>query len=123
MPAPYSLEFRREAVELLRRSGKSVPVLASELGVSPQSLRNWARRIDIDEGRRDGLSSDEREELRRLRREVRTLTEEREILKTRRSSSPRRRDPVTVFGFIAAKKTEHSVKTLCRVLEVSMNSA
>src|SRR3954452_22906432 len=89
MPAPYSLEFRREAVELLRRSGKSVPVLASELGVSPQSLRNWARQIDIDEGRRDGLSSDEREEPRRLRREVRTLTEEREILKKRRSSSPR----------------------------------
>src|SRR3954453_16714033 len=82
MPAPYSLEFRREAVELLRRSGKSVPVLASELGVSPQSLRNWARQIDIDEGRRDGLSSDEREELRPLRREVRTLTEEREILKS-----------------------------------------
>jgi transposase len=81
MPAPYPLEFRQEAVALLRRSGKSVPQLASELGVSPQSLRNWARQIDIDEGRRDGLSSDEREELRRLRREVRTLTEEREILK------------------------------------------
>ena len=81
MPAPYRLEFRREAVELLKRSGKSVPVLASELGVSPQSLRNWSRQIDIDEGRRDGLSRDEREELRRLRREVRTLAEEREILK------------------------------------------
>ena len=81
MPAPYPLEFRREAVELLKCSGKSVPELARELGVSPQSLRNWARQIDIDEGRRDGLSSDEREELRRLRREVRTLTEEREILK------------------------------------------
>jgi transposase len=81
MPAPYPLEFRQEAVRLLRRSGKSVPQLASELGVSPQSLRNWARQIDIDEGRRDGLNSDEREELRRLRREVRTLAEEREILK------------------------------------------
>ena len=74
MPAPYPLEFRREAVELLKRSGKSVPVLASELGVSPQSLRNWARQIDVDEGRAEGLNSDEREELRRLRREVRTLT-------------------------------------------------
>jgi transposase len=81
MPAPYPLEFRREAVELLKRSGKSVPQLAAELGVSPQSLRNWSRQIDVDEGRAEGLSSDEREELRRLRREIRTLTEEREILK------------------------------------------
>jgi transposase len=75
------LEFRQEAVRLLKRSGKSVPQLAAELGVSPQSLRNWSRQIDVDEGRADGLTSDEREELRRLRREVRTLTEEREILK------------------------------------------
>ncbi len=81
MPAPYPLEFRREAVVLLKRSGKSVPQLAAELGVSPQSLRNWSRQIDVDEGRVEGLSSAEREELRRLRREVRTLTEEREILK------------------------------------------
>jgi transposase len=81
MPAPYSLEFRREAVELLRRSGKSVPRLAAELGISPQSLRNWARQIDVDEGKAEGLTSDEREELRRLRRELRTVTEEREILK------------------------------------------
>jgi transposase len=45
MPAPYPLEFRQEAVRLLRSSGKPVPQLASELGVSPQSLRNWAREI------------------------------------------------------------------------------
>jgi transposase len=81
MPAPYPPEFRREAIELLRRSGKTIPQLAAELGVSPQSLRNWARQIDVDEGRVEGLTSDEREELRKLRREVRTLTEEREILK------------------------------------------
>ena len=81
MPAPYSLEFRREAVELLKRSGKSVAQLAAELGVSPQSLRAWSKQIDVDEGRAEGLTSDEREELRRLRRENRVLAEEREIVK------------------------------------------
>ncbi len=64
MPAPYPKDFRREAVELLRRSEKSVPQLAAELGVSPQSLRNWSRQIDVDEGQAAGLTSDEREELR-----------------------------------------------------------
>ncbi len=81
MPAPYPMDFRREAVELLRRSGKTVPQLAAELGISPQSLRNWARQIGVDEGRAAGLTSDEREELRRLRRELKVVTEEREILK------------------------------------------
>src|SRR5215211_2850738 len=94
MPAPYPLEFRQEAVRLLKRSGKSVPQLASELGVSPQSLRNWSRQIDVDEGRAEGLTSEERDELRRLRREVRTLTAEREILKQRYSGV----DPVGVVS-------------------------
>ena len=78
---PYPLEFRREAVRLLRSSGKSVPELAVELGVSPQSLRNWGRQLDIDQGRAEGLTSAERDELRRLRRENRILREEREILR------------------------------------------
>ncbi len=90
---PYSMEFRREAVRLLRSSGRSVPQLAAELGCSLQSLRNWSRQIDVDAGKADGLTSDEREELGRLRRELRTVTEEREILKKRRPSSPRKAGP------------------------------
>ena len=78
---PYSLEFRREAVRLLRTSGRPIPQLAKELGCSPQSLRNWSKQLDVDEGKADGLTSDEREELRRLRRENRILAEEREILR------------------------------------------
>ena len=78
---PYPLEFRREAVRLMRSSERPLPAIAAELGVSPQSLRNWAAQEAIDAGEREGLSSEEREELRRLRRENRRLTQEREILK------------------------------------------
>jgi transposase len=77
----YPPEFRREAVELVRSSGRSIPQIADELGVSPQSLRNWVRQGDVDAGRAEGLTTDEREELRRLRRENRRLSQEREILK------------------------------------------
>lgn len=78
---PYSTEFKREAVQLLRTSGRPVPQLAKELGVSQGSLRSWASQRDVDEGKTEGLSSDERDELRRLRRENKILAEEREILK------------------------------------------
>lgn len=78
---PYSEEFKREAVRLLRTSGRSQVQLARELGVSKGSLANWAKQMEIDEGSAPGLTSDEREELRRLRRENRVLAEERDILK------------------------------------------
>jgi transposase len=68
-------------VQLLRTSDRTVPQLAKELGVSQGSLRNWASRLDVDEGKTAGLNSDERDELRRLRRENKVLAEEREILK------------------------------------------
>ena len=66
---------------MLRSSGRSVRQLADELGVSQQTLRNWSVQLDVDQGKSEGLTTGEREELRRLRRENRVLTEEREILK------------------------------------------
>ena len=101
---PYPPEFRREALELLRLSGRPVKEIAKELGCSDQTLYEWRRQAQVDEGKRDltesalrewvaraeadagrgrpgVLTTDERDELRRLRRENRVLREEREILK------------------------------------------
>ena len=78
---PYPPEFRREAVALYRRSGRPLTEIAHDLGVSTETLRIWTRQAAVDAGERDGLSSEEREELRRLRRDVRVLGEERDILK------------------------------------------
>ncbi len=77
---PYSSEFRRQMVELAR-AGRSAEELAREFEPSAQAIRNWVAQADRDEGRRgDGLTSAEREEMRRLRRENRRLRQEREIL-------------------------------------------
>jgi len=78
---PYPEQFRREALELVRQ-GRSIPDVAESLGITAQSLRNWRRQDDRDRGERDdGLTSAEREELRRLRRENKRLEQERDILK------------------------------------------
>jgi transposase len=81
MPRPHPPEFRQRAVELARLGEKPVAQIASDLGISDSCLRNWMAQADIDEGRREGLSSREREELVELRREARTLKLENEILK------------------------------------------
>jgi transposase len=78
---PYPPEFRQEAVRLVGSSGKSLVAIARDLGISGETLRSWVKQAKIDAGEREGLTSVEREELRRLRRQVKLLEEEREILK------------------------------------------
>jgi transposase len=77
----YPEEFRQRAVELARLREKPVTQLARDLGVSEQTLHNWLKQADIDAGRREGLTTEERAELVRLRRRNRLLEMEIEILK------------------------------------------
>lgn len=76
---PYTPEFRQQMIELVR-AGRTPEELAREFEPTAQTIRNWVEQADIDLGDRNGLSSAEREELRRLRKENRTLRLEREIL-------------------------------------------
>ena len=77
----YAPEFRRQMIELVR-SGRTPESVGREFEPSAESIRNWVRQADRDEGLgEDGLTSAERDEVRRLRREVKQLRVEREILK------------------------------------------
>ena len=81
-PKAYSEDFRREAVRLLRESGRTPPEVAAELGISAEALRAWERQFgpaETTKGRGRVLALEE--ENRRLRRENAQLQEEREILK------------------------------------------
>ena len=81
MATRYPPEFRRRAVELARLHEKPIARLAEDLGISDATLHGWLKQADIDEGRTDGLTSDERAELVQLRRMTRVLSMENEILK------------------------------------------
>lgn len=78
---PYPPEFKLEAVRLVKEGCRKIADVAQDLGVTGESIRNWIRRYEIDNGQREGLTTSEREELQHLRREIRVLREEREILK------------------------------------------
>jgi transposase len=81
-PTPhYPAEFKREAIQLYLSSEKSIPKMAKELGIADESLRRWVRQHELDAGEHEGLTTDERQELSRLRRENKTLRQEREFLK------------------------------------------
>src|ERR1700694_3521976 len=77
----FTPEFKAHTVELVRTSGKSVGEICRDLDLTETAVRRWVAKADVDAGRRDGLTTAEREELSRLRRENRVLRDERDILK------------------------------------------
>ena len=77
----FSDAYKAEVIELCRTSGKSIAVVARDLDLGETAVRRWVAQAEVDAGRRDGLTSAEREEIARLRKEVRVLREERDILK------------------------------------------
>jgi len=81
MPAAKPPEFRRRAVELARQREKPIAQIARDLGIAETCLRRWMKQHDVDSGRTEGVSTDERAERVRLRRELRVAQMEIEILK------------------------------------------
>ncbi len=79
----FTAEYKAEVVKLVRESDKGIGQLSRELGLTESSVRNWVKQADVDEGRgpEGALTTDEKEELRRLRRDNKRLKMERDILK------------------------------------------
>jgi transposase len=77
----FTPTFKAEVVALVRQGERSVPAICRELDLSETAVRHWVGQAAVDAGDREGLTTEEREELRRLRREVRVLRDERDILK------------------------------------------
>ena len=78
--APYPSEYKAELVRLVREEGRSPSELAREFEPSAQSIMNWVAQAEIDDGKRGGLTTDEKAELRRLRAENRVLRMEKDLL-------------------------------------------
>ena len=77
----FTSEYKAEVVALCRSGGKSIGAIAGDLGISESVVRRWLARAEVDGGQRQGLTTSEREELAQLRREIRIVREERDILK------------------------------------------
>ncbi len=118
----FSDEFKAAVFELCRASGKSVVEVARDLDLTETAVRRWVTQAEVDAGRRDGLTSEERTELTRLRKENRVLREERDILK--RATAFFAGDPVKLYPFIEAEKAEQhgNVARACVLLEVSRSA-
>ncbi|MEE8373070.1 MAG: IS3 family transposase [Dehalococcoidia bacterium] len=114
----YTPEQKADAVQLVHEVG-SLAQVARDLDLTESSLRNWVKQAKIDEGQgpEGALMTEEREELRRLRRENRTLEMEREFLK--KAGSLLRQGTRSAYALISAEKANYPIALMCRVLEVS----
>ena len=81
MPKKFPPEFKRDVVTVARRGDLTIPEVAADFDISPESVRRWMRQADIDDGVTDGLTSAEQAELVQLRRDKRRLEMEVEILR------------------------------------------
>ena len=121
MPVRYPDEFRQRAIELARTGDKPVAQIAADLGIATSCLRRWMKQDDIEGGRRDGLNTDERAELVRLRRELRTAQMEvrdppagGRLFRQGDAAGPK-----MTYTFIARACTDLPVAACCRVMRVS----
>ena len=76
----FSKEFKAETIALIRQSGKSIAEVCRDMGLSESSVHRWLAQAEIDAGQRDGLTTAERDELFHVRRELRVVREERDVL-------------------------------------------
>jgi transposase-like protein len=124
MPPPHPPEFRRRAVELARERAKPIAQVAVDIGISESCLRNWLARADIDEGHKEGLTTTERDELVKLRRQNRVLRMEKEILGKPPGLLRHRERPSAELSFelIEVEKANYPVALMCRTLGVGTSS-
>lgn len=115
------MEFRSKIIDLAR-AGRRPEELAAEFELSNQAVRNWIRQADLDAGKRtDGLTSEERTELCTLRKKVKQLTIEREILSKAAAWFARETEtlPKRVFRLVKSHPAKYRISTMCRTLGVS----
>ncbi|HYR49409.1 MAG TPA: IS3 family transposase [Candidatus Eisenbacteria bacterium] len=115
----HTREFKAEAVALVRTGGRNAGQVARELGLADSLVRTWVRQAEVDAGKgpAGALTTAEKEELSQLRREVKVLRMEREILK--KGGHLLRQGERVKFAFISEEKVAFPVAVLCRLLAVS----